>query len=267
MKIPAKKQFIALFVFIGLGIVILAFRESAQSKDIDRILIENKTSSLKVESIKESTVLKEITWFEITVRNDYQKPIAVYSFRVSDQTSRRGDINAVQQGGFLDKWLISPHEISTTKFSASSEGKVVLTIAAVIFEDGTGEGLNHDLTRLQEDRTGAKIGLSKIAPIIRDAAKKNEAASDSAIEALKNKINQLDDKEISNNFKAGFRLSKSYISAELESIQNKLKAKTGFNPIASVEGILATIESSLTKLSLDPVQPGDKKGGPYDDQN
>ena len=128
MKIPAKKQFIALFVFIGLGIVILAFRESAQSKDIDRILIENKTSSLKVESIKESTVLKEITWFEITVRNNYQKPIAVYSFRVSDQTSRRGDINAVQQGGFLDKWLISPHEISTTKFSASSEGKVVLTI-------------------------------------------------------------------------------------------------------------------------------------------
>jgi hypothetical protein len=101
MKIPAKKQFIALFVLIGLGIAILAFRESAQSKDIDRVLIENKISSLKVESIKESTVLKEITWFEITVRNDYEKPVAVYSFRVSDQTSKKSNINAVQQGGFL----------------------------------------------------------------------------------------------------------------------------------------------------------------------
>lgn len=82
-------------------------------------MIENKTRSLAVESIRPLGNAGEISSFEITFKNNYDKSISIYSFRVSDDLTDKDTISGVELNGLADGWTLKPNEAHSTKFSAS----------------------------------------------------------------------------------------------------------------------------------------------------
>jgi hypothetical protein len=248
MKSNNKNLLIVLVVVIVFGFAGITVWNSAQSKNLERVFVENKTRSLKVESIKESGEISDSSIFEITFKNNYDKPISVYRFRVSDELTDKNNTSAVEKGGLTDGWILRPNEISVTKFSARSKGKIILTIAAVLFEDGAGDGETNDLTRLQQIRAGVLVAFQKIVPVLREAKKDEESLSSAAtIQTLEDNIKLIDDEDSTLNTKRGFALVKDYVIYELKEIREK----TGLNSDSKTKVIrkIAEFELQLTKLS------------------
>lgn len=251
MKYINKRHLIALLVLAAFGVTGFAVWRSVQSKDVERVFIENKTRSLQVESIKDLGEKNNRKEIEITFRNNYEKPIAAYRVRVSEEFDGKTEVSAVERGGLIVGWVLKPKDIKVEKFIINSEGKTYLTIAAVIFEDGTGDGEIAELNRLQEIRVGVRMGFQKIVPILQDAAKTSESlSSDTAIQSLEEKIKQLSDKDVPNNSKRGFALAKSYVSLELNDIKDAKARNPNFNAETEIAAKLSEIESALTKLSV-----------------
>jgi len=154
----------------------------ALNKQFGRILVENKAPSLTVLSIEEKVLVPEFRerglgdWvlFNLTLRNDYNRPVAVYKIDVWDET--RAEKTGNQAGGeFLSKSTFKPGQIIQTNFLIGPTGKAVLTTSAVIFEDGTGDGDAATIARLQEERRGLGLAYQMMIPILRDALNKPDS--------------------------------------------------------------------------------------------
>lgn len=249
MKNKFKIRFAAtllLLAVLGIGLVVWASNENV---NLDRLHIENKTHSLVVESVKNLGEKNELSQFEITVRNSYEKPIAVYRLRIKDESKDKDTISAVEIGAFTDGWTLQPNETSTTKFSAASKGNIILTIAAIIFEDGTGDGYIDDLTRLRENHLGVKLAFQKITAVIKESTKTDNLAPSELVSSLENKIAEISDESVPTNSKRGFAQAKSYIGFELKDIRQKIDSTSGAALQTEIEKQLTKIEDTLTKLS------------------
>lgn len=251
MNYISKMSMLTLLILTAFGIAGFAIWKSVQSKSIEQVSIENKTRFLIVESIKELGEKNNRSEIEITFKNNYDKPIASYRVRVSEEFDGRTDVSAVERGGLIVGWVLRPNETKVEKFIINSEGKTHLTIAAVIFEDGTGDGEIVELNRLKEIRVGVQMGFQKIVPILQDAAKTGESfSSDTAIQSLEEKIKKLNDEDVPDNSKRGFALAKSYVNLELKDIRDAKTRNPNFNPNNEAATKLTEIESALTKLSV-----------------
>ena len=222
-----------------------------QSNSIGRLRIENKTRSLAIESMKD---LGEVqagaqNRFEVTVRNGYDKPIVTYRFRVVDSLTGKKTINAVERGGMMGDWDLPPNGADVIAFSAASEGAVVLTVAAVLFEDGTGDGNTSDLLRLQEIHAGVKTAFQKIAPILRQAANTDDSVvPDAAIQLLEDEVASINDREVPVNQRRGFAQAKDYVRLELSDLKNNLRSKPNLKHKAEFTKKLEKIEKALAKM-------------------
>jgi hypothetical protein len=251
MKFISKMSVFALLILTVFGIAGFAIWKSVQSKTVEQVSIQNKTSSLVVESVKGLDKKNNRNEVEITFRNNYDKSVAAYRVRVSEEFNGETNVSAVERGGLIVGWVLRPNETKVEKFILNSEGKSHLTIAAVIFEDGTGDGEIVELNRLQEIRAGVRIAFQKIVPLLREAAKTQESfLFDTAIQPLEEKIKQLDDEDVPDNSKRGFALAQSYINLELKDIKEAAARNSNFNAKAEFAGKLSEIESALTKLSV-----------------
>lgn len=262
MKYLTKKSLISFFALSLFGIAGLAIWSSVQSKNVARVIIENKTRSLNVESVKESDENDELSRFEVTVKNNYDKPISVLRFRIIDDSTKKNDVNAIERGGLTDGWSLKPNETSVVKFSADKNGKVFLTIAAVLFEDGTGDGVNSDLTLLQDIREGVLLGFQKVIYVLKEETKTGELlASEAAIEELKNKVEQIDESKIPNVSKRGFATAKGFIKFEIEDLKEKIKSESDFNVKNELLKKIDKMESRISTLSVKPLSSNAEKGG------
>lgn len=257
MQDKFKNHFVVgLLLFTILGIVVVVWATS-KNYNTDRIRIENKTRSLLVESVKESIKSNRV---EVSFRNNYEKPIAAYRVRVTEEFNGKTDESAVERGGLIVGWVLRPNEIKVEEFPVNPKSKTNLTIAAVIFEDGTGDGEINELTILQEVRVGVRMGFQKIFPILQDAMKTKESfSSDSAIQSLEKKIKQLNDEDVPDNSKRGFALAKGYMSIELRDIRDKKTRNTNLNIETETLTKLTEVESALTKLSINPPSNANKE--------
>jgi hypothetical protein len=249
---PINKRFLIILlvitIFGGTGFVVW---NSVQSRNLERVSIENKTRSLKVESIRESVESSSSSFVEITFRNTSDKPIGAYRIRVSEELEGKNEQSAVERGGLLADWVLNSNEIKVEKFYINPKGKTHLTVAAVIFEDGAGDGEIDELNRLREIRVGVRLGFQKIVPIFQEVAKTNQSlASGNAIESLVEKVKQLDDRDVPDDSKRGFALAKSYVSIELEDLAEAKNRNPNVNLNNEVASKLTKIESALTKLSI-----------------
>lgn len=236
----------------GIGIVVWASNEKDDAK---RIQIENKTS-LIVESIRNLEDSDDLSRFEVTIRNGYEKPIVVYRLRINDETTQKNTIYAVEKGGFIGSSPILSNETSTVRFSAATKGTIKLTLAAAVFEDGTGDGVSSDLLRLREIQIGVAMALQKIAPIFRQVKEKGEVpTSEAAIESLEDKISSISDEDIPLNSRSGFAQAKSYFNFELKDLKTRLGSKPNLNIKEEITKQLNNLERSLTKLRTNSVMP------------
>ena len=215
----------------------------------DRLSIENKTRSLTVESVTDLGEARGRSRFGVTVRNGYDKPITAYRFRVVDNLTAKDTINAVERGGLVDDWSFQPQATDVAYVSASSAGEVVLTVAAVLFEDGTGDGDTNDLTRLQEIRAGIKLAYQRIVPILRRAAGENRAVvSEAVIQSLENEVVSLSERGVPMNLRRGFDQAKDYVGSELKELKKNLRSESNLKYGAEIDKKAKAIEEALSKL-------------------
>lgn len=244
------------FVLGSLLVVLLAaaavvWATNGQSNDVDRLRIENKTRSLAIESVKDLGVSLSgaQSRFEVTVRNDYDKSIIFYRFREADSSTDKKTISGVERGGIMDDPILPPNGTSATVFSVASEGEVVLTVAAVLFEDGTGDGDSNDLLRLQENHAGVKAALQRIAPILRQAANTDDlAAPDAAVQMLEDEVAAVSDAGVPINLRSGFAEAKDYVRSELRDLKDELRSKPKLKRRAEVGKKLEKLEKALAKM-------------------
>jgi hypothetical protein len=256
-----EKQLIVLLIVTCLGTAVISVWSSVQSKNVDRVVIENRTRSFAVESIKPLTDVGEMSRFEITFRNNYDKPISVYRFRVSDDSSEKDAIKAIERNGLVDNWLLKPHETSTSEFSAGQSGKIIIAVSAVLFEDGTGDGGPIDLTILQENRAGVWMALNKIIPIIKENLMTDPSSPiESKAGSMEEKVRQLSDDDVPNNSKRGFAFAKNNVTMTLKDLKENTRAKSGVAPASKLTGKLDQLETISAKLSVN-LPAGLSKGG------
>lgn len=250
MKRINTKHIFALLILTVFGIVGFTVWSSAQSKNVERVFVENKTRSLVVESVKELGEKNDQSMVEVSLKNSYDQPISAYRVQVFEEFDGKKEMSAVERGGLIVDWVLKPKEIKVEKFLIKSKGKTHLTIAAVLFEDGTGDGETADLTRLQEIRVGGRMGFQRIASILKDTVENESSLSDTAIQSMEEKIKQLSDENIPDKSKPGFALATGYINIELKDIRDEKSRNSDFNANSEVVTKLAKIESALTKFSI-----------------
>jgi len=262
MKYFHKKQIIALLIVFGFGIAALSVWSFAQSKNIDRVIVENKTRSLIVESVKSVTETGETSTFEIKFKNNNDKPISIYSLRVSDELTDKDTISGVEIDGLADGWILKPNEEHSTRFSAAAKGKIILTVAAVLFEDGTGDGDTIELIRLQEIRVGVWMAFNKIIPLLKKSLKTGPSfLTAPQIELLEKEVSQLSDKDVPDNSKPGFAFARNYIGYELKDIRINTQKAPGFSPAEKIAEKFNQFEATFAKLSVNlPAKIGNEGG-------
>lgn len=250
MKRINTKHIFVLLILTVFGIVGFTVYSSVQSKNVERVFVENKTLSLVVESVKELGEKNDQSMVEVSLRNNSDKPISAYRVRVTEEFDGKKEVSVVERGGLIVDWVLKPNEIKVEKFLIKPKGKTHLTIAAVLFEDGTGDGGTADLTRLQEIRVGVRMGFQRIAFILKDTMENESSLSDTAIQLMEEKVKQLSDENVPDKSKPGFALATGYMNIELKDIRDEKSRNSDFNANSKVVTKLAKIESALTKFSI-----------------
>ncbi len=253
MNFHYKKHTIFLLIFVVLVISGVSLWNSVQSKNLEKVSVENETSSLEIESIRE---LKQQNQnqdvIEVLVKNISKKNITTLRFRQIGEFDDKNEIHAVERGGLEISWSLKPNETHAEKFIISSKEKVKIIIAAVSFDDGTGNGNRADLIKLQENRVGVMAGYFKIAGTIREYLNSGEMfTSNEAIESLKEKIQKLDNKDVPQNSKSGFRLVIDYLVIELEDMKKQENTISNLDNKQTILDKLTKIDLLLTKFQND----------------
>ncbi|HJU56813.1 MAG TPA: hypothetical protein VJ715_19670 [Pyrinomonadaceae bacterium] len=216
-----------------------------------RVRVENKTSSLAVVSVKNlgKAETQSLSQFAVTVKNNSGKPVIAYSIRVEDGLTDKAAISAVERGGLIDDWSLAPNATDVVQVSAASAGEVVLTLYAVMFEDGRGEGDRNDLRRLHEVRAGVKLAYQRMAPILRRAAKENGTATpDAAVQALEKELASVSETAVPMNFRRGFAQARRFVGVELDEVKGSLRRDPSLKHGAEINRKLGTIEKALARL-------------------
>jgi len=224
------------------------------SNGTDQLRIENKTRSLIVESVAELETIqiepqKKRRRFKVTVKNGYSQSLVAYSFRQQDSSVGKGTVSGVETNGATIGWVLPPNGTDATSFLAPSEGEVVITLAAVLLEDGTGDGDTQALSRLREVRAGVKMAYQQIVPLLRRAANSTEAvAPDIAFQSLEGEIAAIPEKTVPPNSRRGFHEAKEFLVTNLKELESKFRSDQNLQHRSEISKILARVEEMLAKL-------------------
>lgn len=208
--------------------------ESRQtSKDVR---VEYKTNSLVAEDLVEIRKSKiqsdrkdqaNLRTFEVKLKNNSDKPIVEFFLIVKDVGTPEKSTSGFKRSVMTDGWLLLPNEVDVNRFTAAPEGEVVLIVAAVLFDDGTGEGDPTELLRFREYRAGRKMAYQEIVPILQRGLNKKENADPFAtLQSLEKEVASLSVEKAPMNQKGGYHEAKQFIIMELQDLRNSLSSKS-----------------------------------------
>jgi hypothetical protein len=99
----------------------------------------------------------------LSLRNDSNKTITAFSWSSSDVIYRSemvGSANPIAPGAIKEKLCGLPSPTSSEKG---------ITILAVVYEDGTSDGVAKFVKQILDERAGTQAQISRILPLFRDA--------------------------------------------------------------------------------------------------
>ena len=120
-------------------------------------------------------------------------------------------------------WTLAPDATHAIDFYTASDGPVVLTLAAVMLKDGSGDGDHETLSRLNEVRAGVKLAYEQIIPLLRRVSESNvNSGSDSVVQSLEEEITTTaDERKVDVNLRRGFRSAKDLILFDLRALKSR----------------------------------------------
>jgi hypothetical protein len=222
---------------------------------IDQLRVENLTRSLIIESVDELEPIEagpQTTrrLFRMTVRNGYSQPLVAYSYRQQDSGVGKNSIAGGETNGATNGWVLPPNGTDITHIGAPSEGEIVITFAAVLLEDGTGDGDSLALSRLRENRDGVKIAYQQIVPLLRRAATSTESvAGEVAVQNLAGEISAIaDEKTVPPNLRAGYHEAKEFLVNSLKDLEANLSSGRKAQHRAEIAKMKSRVDEILAKL-------------------
>ncbi|MGI8640769.1 MAG: hypothetical protein ACR2MG_12595 [Pyrinomonadaceae bacterium] len=274
MKQFLKYRSLTIFLLIAVFIIAITFTsiQSQQNKFqiSEDVNLENKVELLVVESItqmpksenilrsveaeKSSTETSNRKDFEIRLRNDYQKPIVLYALRIDEKPKDKGkilDINEVIRGGLLDDWSLQPGKTDLNFFGTTGKEKTTVTIAAALFEDGTGVGDPDELERLRRDVAGYKLAYQRAAQTLRQNLYQSQLSkSDSGSDSLEQQISEIKNQSVPMNqvFSSSYKSAVTTVAGEIKEIKMRMKSDPNLTYESGITAELARIERLLVKM-------------------
>jgi len=146
------------------------------------LAIENLTQSLTVSSIEPIGEFRQ----KITLRNDSSKTVECFAYSlepINQIDTRRGTIGL----GMLPGATISEKIDLKAQIDKGREN-LTLTVMAVVFEDGSGEGLPRAERTLVDQQLGTEIGHLAVAPIMESLPDHIDAGFPAIARVLKERL-------------------------------------------------------------------------------
>lgn len=225
---------------------------ASQANDgIRQLEIGNKTRFLTVESVAELASIqvgqRSLRHFKVTVRNGYSLPVVAYAFEQQDADVGNGTTSAVERNGASVGWALAPNATDDIFLTAPAAGKVVINVAAVLLEDGTGDGEAIRLTRLEEVRAGVKVAYQQIIPLLQRATADQDSAAD--LQSLENEISTtLNQTTVRPNLQRGVVDAKNHLISELRQLQDEVRSGWKVEYRSEISRIKSRLEERVAKL-------------------
>lgn len=242
---------LALAIILPTVLVIAVFARHQFQPTKDEIRVENKTVSLSVESVARISKQTNPRRFQIIVKNTSGKNIVAYSFRQTDAAAPNDTYQGIETNGATIGWTLPPGKTDSTQVSSFAEGKVLLILNAVLFEDGSGEGEAAQIEKLGNNRAGVRLVYQKAVSFIRNLSAAGEI---SKIDVLAETL----DKELSAELqktpvilKGGFTDGKNLIIGDLKELADKSQSAgsgQSAQPREAIEKAILRFEGFLAKL-------------------
>jgi hypothetical protein len=254
-SIPTNRKILFFSVIV---LIFLAEAIPAQEKKFGLITVVNKAASLTIVAIDDRGPIPEarergfgsLTRYDITVRNDYDRPIEVYKLEGWDETTGE-PTNESPAGTFLTRWTIEPDQQIPAIFIGKTGGRTKLVVEAVIFDDGSADGDPAIVAELHQQRQGAAVAYRKLIPLLREAIKTNDAEMTTKQIAVL--IKQIENIGPDNNFPEiagrGFSSAKSYLSIFLRRMIYSGDPDAGSDFCEALRKRIVEMESGLQRFA------------------
>lgn len=238
-------------ILLGTGVWASTRIWASQSEKSQEIKLRaiNKTSALKVVSIRK--ISNDLPMAEVTLLNQSSKNINCYMLAIGDLMIVA---DYVPDGAFLAPGQEKVERILMGNFESAAERNPnhagELIVAAVYFDDRTGEGDARRVEMLRKRYEGAKEQIELVLPVLRDALSSSED-SDSALLTLESQASRLPTESENNKLSPDYREGRDMIKQELDGNIQRLKSeknKPGFNRKTKLIELVAFYEQLLTRL-------------------
>lgn len=207
-----------------------------------------------VEAEKSSTEADNRKEFEIRLRNDYQKPIVLYSVREDEKPNEKRNIlelSASIMGGLIDDWSLQPGKTILYPFGTTGKEKNSVIIAAALFEDGTGVGDPAELEYLRRIAAGYKLAYQRVAQTLRQNLYQSELSkSDSTSESLEQQLSEIKDKSVPKTrvISFSYRDAVTTVASNIKEIKTRMKSDAKLTYESGITAELARVERLLVKM-------------------
>ena len=223
-------------------------QDNQQPKNIERVV--NNIQALQVESVTDAGVVGNgQRMFKVAVVNASGKGVVEYIYLKKDGSTLR-------TSGATTGWGLAPGETDVVTVSVS-EGEN-LTLAAVLFADGTGEGDAHELARMKDYRAGVQEQYKHAEPILRQVMKAPDTGDASLIlQSLENQLSALPlppaGGNVSPDKASGMHDAKQFIELSIKPDKNRQSPDgVQLKEVQSKVGqVLKHVEKALTKFRQD----------------
>ncbi|HWN08158.1 MAG TPA: hypothetical protein VNO50_02600 [Pyrinomonadaceae bacterium] len=180
-KLALRKP-VFLFTLLGISIVIVSAwamgivrpSETEANQARKEILLGNNTRSLEIIKAELSPRGRSV---RVAVKNITGKNISWFRISLGADTAIEADCL------MSDKTVLAPGEVYEDEYPFDSKSEQVqVTVVSVLFEDRISDGDEHYAQLLREKRSGQKMELSRLIPLLRkagEAATPDQASSDS----------------------------------------------------------------------------------------
>lgn len=204
-------------------VTVLATRPQQAYQHVPEVKpVINETQALRVASVIDQRNVGTKHSFEISVMNVSDKAIVEYTFF-------RKDGSALTTSGATTGWSLAPGESSVLK--ADLEPGENITLAALLFADGTGQGDAGEINRMRDYRTGVEEQYRRAVPILNQAKGSPAVAEAAAVAmALRQQLDSLPVPQVGLGFSAGksagLHDAKQFIEMQVTPSQGKQDVKT-----------------------------------------
>jgi Cu/Ag efflux protein CusF len=209
--------------------------------------VDNETQALQVASVTDTRSGEGKHTFEMSVVNTSDKAIVEFTFFKKDGS-------ALTTSGATTGWSLGPNEshLVTVKL----DGGESVTLAALLFADGTGQGDTQEIARMRDYRNGVEEQYRRVAPTLSRAKNAAVDADANAVSALLHQeISSLSMPAVGGNISvgkaAGLRDAQQFIETQIDRPQSQSDGKTIRLEVlrGRASQALEHVEKSLTKFN------------------